>query len=82
VLPSSKVVIVGERPGAGTGDRIVRYSDGDVEYVRCGQHPSRVPGPPWSTIPPVVLEVPPPLLKNRAMRRAEKFGKKPRRRRF
>jgi hypothetical protein len=85
MLPKSEVVIVGESPGAWTGDRIVRYSDGVVEHVECGRYPSRVPQPPsiWATmIPQVVLEVPPPLAKNRAMKRRAKFGKKPRRRRF
>lgn len=85
MLPS-RVVIVGERPGVGTGDRIIRYSDGYVEYVRCGQHPSFVFRPAWSTIPSVgvarPLELDPLLPTNRAMKRAAKFGKKPRRRRF
>lgn len=43
----SKVTIVEELPGSGTGDQIIWYSDGRSEYVKCGYRPLR--DVPWET---------------------------------
>lgn len=76
MVPEPRVIIVEDRPGRFTGDRIVRYNDGSAEYIECGGHPKKMPSSPWATNYPVVLNLPPPLVQNREMKRAKKFGKK------